>query len=308
MLFRVTLCIATALALPASAMDLANLPVVKAAGVHQTAIEDTDGAAERLDAAERLRTLTQEVASVACHLYNGVAVEQSKALLTQSQAEIVRILDALEFGDTSLGIIGEEFRLKTIHEISAARDIWAPMDTAVEVLLSDFSNQDAVGVIKARNEEFFEISARLLAEIAGQYANPFELTQLDALLIDIAGRQSMLTQKIAKEACEIWTGNRSPDRIDALRASVDMFHLGINALHDGLPALGIIPAPTEAIKVGLEELLLDWDIVKADLEAVISGDVTTEIEEDLYTRLNDKMYKMDKIVHLYSAFAHHNLN
>lgn len=309
MLKQITLGAATAamITVPSVALSQDDILHLAVGGVvHEVGIENTQGAAERLDAADRLRTLTQEVASAGCHLFNGISEAESRKLLEETKLEIIRILNALEFGDPDMGIIGEEHRRKTIADIHKVRDLWGPMEKAVYTLLDTPGDQTAIKVVKSGSDTLYEVASHLFSELSGEYANPFELTQLDALLIDIAGRQSMLTQRIAKEACEIWTGNRSDERMAALTKSVDTFQLGITALHDGMPALGIIPAPTEAIKLGLEEVVADWDKVREDLDAVIAGDPTDEIKVDLYTRLNAKMYKMDAIVHLYTAYAHHN--
>ena len=128
---------------------------------------------------------------------------------------------------------------------------------------------------------------------------------MGALWPDISGRQSMLTRKISKEVCNIWSGNGSAEALEALNQSVAMFELGINALHDETSVLGIIPAPTPEIKAILEEPLTDWAIVNSDLEAVRSGDISEQVNADLYRRPNDKQAKLDEVVHLFTAYAKH---
>ncbi|MEM8694071.1 MAG: type IV pili methyl-accepting chemotaxis transducer N-terminal domain-containing protein, partial [Pseudomonadota bacterium] len=287
---------------------LAATPVLATDGaveVIDVNIAETDGPAERLDAADRLRTVTQELSSAACHYFNGVAPEKSRAMLIEAREDFNRLIDALEFGDESLGIIGKEHGSKQLKDLHAMRQIWAPMEAAVETLLEAQSDSAAVQVIKANNMELFDKADLLLALLTEEYANPAELILVDAMMIDIAGRASMLTQKIAKQSCEIWTGNRSEDRIEALQTSISQFQMSVAALHDGMPSLGILPAPTPEIKVALEEIMTDWAIVKEDLTAIIENVATEEIEKDLFGRMNAKMYKMDEVVHAYVEYSKH---
>ena len=264
---------------------------------------DDAGAAARIEAADRLRTLSHEVASAACHLHGGVAPEQSRALLVEAKADFVRIQAALREGDAEWGIPDAEHDRRILADLDSLAETWVPVQSDLLALMGDASAVDALARVKAASEELHAKSHHLQQTVTGRYANPVELLASDAILLDVAGRQAALTQKIAKEACEVWTGNRSEDRLSALSASADLFEAGIRALHDGMPELGIRAAPSPGIRFALAEVMTDWEIVRADLELIAAGEVEDAVKADLYARLNAKMYALEDLVHAYVEFS-----
>ena len=260
-------------------------------------------AAQRIESADRLRTLSKEVASAVCHLHNGVMTDQSIALLVEAREQFPLLLTSLRDGNEEIGILGEETNPRILDHVTSIESIWMPVDDALAELMEAPDSADAVSRVTTVNEILAEMTHLLLSDVSGTYTNPAELTQINALLLDIAGRQSMLTQKIARDACTVWGGDRSDDAIAALKKSADTFELGINALINGMPELGIIPAPTPEIEAALQDSLSDWSIVKTDVDAIVAGDVVDDVKADLFERLNKKMYNIDKIVHLYAVFA-----
>lgn len=288
---------------------LVSLAPVQAGGLYSlipaTDIIAFQGAAERLAAADRLRTLSQEIPSAACHLHGGIDVEGSRKLLDEAHHQFGTLLNALEFGDESVGIIGAETGRKQLADLKLLNDLWVGIDQAIMVLFDDPHATESLAHIKAQNMELYDKSDLLLTLMIEEYGNPTEMIMADAIMLDIAGRLAMLTQRIAKEACEIWSGNRSEERLAALTTSRQQFEVGVTALHDGMPQLGIVPAPTPEIRVALEEVIVDWAIVSDHLEAVIEDVATDEMKTDLYTRLNKKMYKMEDTIGLYVVHSRH---
>lgn len=268
-------------------------------------VEDI-GASERVEVASLLRVLTQEVSSAACHLTKGVEPEQSRKLLVESKTKFAIFLDALQHGNPKLNIIGTEERRKTVMMIEDIRTQWAPLHDAAVRLLADQSDLDALKLIKANNENVLAATFDLTSEIAGQYSNPAELLQADVMLLDFAGRQALLTQKMAKIACEIWAGNRSDDRVELLGKTMQTYDLTLTALHDGMPAVGLLPAPTPEIDAALVNARKSWNVIKDELEQLMAEDaVSDESKTLLYTHLNDAMYEMEEIEHLYVAYSKH---
>ncbi len=268
-------------------------------------VEDI-GASERVEAAALLRVLTQEVSSAACHLTKGVDPEQSRKLLIESKTNFAIFLDALQHGNPQLNIIGTEKRRKTVMMIEDIRTQWAPLHDAAVRLLDDQSDLDALKLIKANNEKVLAATYDLTSEIAGQYSNPAELIQADVMLLDFAGRQAVLTQKMAKIACEIWAGNRSDDRMDLLGKTMQTYDLTLTALYDGMPAVGLLPPPTPEIDAALVSARESWSVIKDELEQLMASDtVSDESKTMLYTHLNDAMYEMEEIEHMYVTYSKH---
>ncbi|MEL6513597.1 MAG: type IV pili methyl-accepting chemotaxis transducer N-terminal domain-containing protein [Pseudomonadota bacterium] len=268
-------------------------------------VEDI-GAADRVEAVDRLRTLSQEVPSAACHLYNSVAVDESRTLLSEGSDEFDAILDALYNGNPAMNIIGAETNRKTLAELDKVKSIWSDIRPAVAAMLANSDDAAAIKIIKERNMPLYEETNILLSYISGEYSNPAELLQADAIMIDITGRQSMLTQMMAKDACKIWTGTADDAVVENLASSLSTFDLILNALRNGMPEAGVKAAPTPEIAGVLDGIAVSWSIVKPKLEGILAGNKLNEDQRTkLYTELNKKMYEFDDLVHLYTIYAKH---
>ncbi len=294
--------VALALTLPTYSAIAGN---TDAKVVEVLAVEDI-GAAERVEAAALLRVLSQETASAACHMAHDINPEESRSLMVEAKGKFDLYLDALQYGNPTMNIIGKEQNRKTILQIENLREAWAPVVKAAATLIDDPKNEAALKLIKAENESVLEDASRLTTKIAGEYSNPAELMQADVMLLDFTARQAMLTQKMAKIACEIWVGNRDADRIELLQSTMQIYDLTLGALLNGMPAAGIQPAPTPEIASRLEKATQDWKVIESELEFVLANEVVPkEMKETLYHDLNVAMYDMEKIEHMYVVFAKH---
>jgi len=272
----------------------------------ETLVSDLDietGAAERLDVADMLRTLSQEIPAVACHLHNGMAPDTSRSLLSEAQMQFTANLDALEFGDPQRNIYSAEERRKTLRDVHALREVWGPLTEQLTALAENPADTAALRIIQTENTALFDLSNHLLSELEGEYANPAELTERDVIMLEIAGRQEMLTQKISKEACAVWSGNGNSED---LAASIRRFEQGLNALLDGFPALGIPPAPTPEIKASLTEIRKGWNNSKAHLDNVLNNSLEDPDKPVLFDLLNKKTMQFAEVVHLYADHSKHN--
>ena len=267
--------------------------------------EDT-GEVIRIESAEYLRTYTQEVAAAACYLYNGIDNTLSSELLQEARDGFDLKLDALINGNEALGIIGGEQRRKTLVKLEKLKAEWADMAAATDALLADPTNSDAVNVIKARNMELFHMTDILVSDIEAQYANPAIIVQANVLLLEIVGRQAMMTQKIAKDACKIFTGNDSQEIKDLLKGSVSIYEASLDALLNGLPELGIQPAPTPEIAQRLQDVQSDWATVRPIVDTLTSGgSVDVETQKYLFKHMVEEMVRLDELSHAYAAHSKH---
>ena len=80
--------------------------------------------------------------------------------------------------------------------------------------------------------------------------------QKDALLINIAGKQRMLTQKIAKNIFYI---NHHKKSFDELNAATNEFIKGLDTLQNGDKLINIYSAPTQEIKNKIYSITLLWE-------------------------------------------------
>lgn len=268
-----------------------------------TFAEDT-GDVVRIESAEYLRTYSQEVAAAACFLYNDIDPVFSRDLLKEARDGFDLRWNALMNGDTSLGVIGGEARRKTQVKLSAVGEVWREMATAVDTLMADPSNSDAVDHIKANNLKLFDLTDLLVTHVSAQYSDPSILMQVDALKLEIVGRQAMMTQKIAKDACKIFTGDDRQVLKDNLSRSMGIYEASLDALLNGLPELGILPAPTPEIAKALEAIQADWRETRPVLDTLVSGEtIDRDTQVFLFKHMVEEMVRLEDLSHSYVEFS-----
>lgn len=278
-----------------AASNAGEASVIKAAF-----IEDV-GSTERINFSGKLRMLSQRIPSAACHLAAGVDPKGARTLLSGAKDEFDKILNALEFGDADLNIKGEEKRRKTLAQLHDLRGKWEPFAATVDQIVAGNSSDENVMLVIKESMSILESAKLLVSEISGQYSNPAEMTQAGALVIDIAGRQRMLTQKMSKESCAAWAGHL-PGATESLAGTMQVFEASLTALTHGMPAAGIKVPPTAEIAEGLYVVNKDWLGVKDMLVSVSTGN-TPDADQaaQIFHQLNATMADMNKVVVMYTA-------
>ncbi|MEP4196879.1 MAG: type IV pili methyl-accepting chemotaxis transducer N-terminal domain-containing protein [Aliishimia sp.] len=259
------------------------------------------GGSERINFSGKLRMLSQRVPAAACNLNAGVDPFHSSETLNASATEFHNILEALEFGDPTMGIIGAERSRKGLMAIKVVKDIWVPVEDASGKLLDDSHAEVAEQYVAHHNLELLEAAKLLVSQLSGQYANPVALLNSDAIRLDIAGRQRMLTQKVSKEACHILSEINGEEAKKALPRTIQMFEISHQALRFGMPEAGIKAIDDSEINAGLDLVASNWAALRPLLATIEAGgelDLSTRAE--LAQSLNTTMKNMNDVVHLYS--------
>jgi hypothetical protein len=266
-------------------------------------IEDV-GASARVDYSGRLRMFSQKVAANACVFAARPDDQVHKDLLIDAIAQYQKYVIALRDGDESIGIIGPEPRAKTVRDIEALLAIWEPYKVAAEAVVAGEAVDQNLAYIAENNEALLQAASYLASDINAEYANPAEMTQANAMVIDIAGRQRMLTQKMSKEACGIETANPAFGTAEDLLKTAELFDVSLKALLNGMLEAGVMPPPTPKIAADLQTALTEWQVIKADVEAfAASGPSADGTETELYDQLEVLRESMKLITEQYREFA-----
>ena len=272
------------------------------AKVLQTALTGEDNAEQRINFSGKLRMLSQRIPSAACHLSRGIDVDGSSALMAAAPAEFEKILTALEFGDPDLDIMRAEARKKTLFKIHELRARWEPMKAAAEAVAAGTASDADIDYLLGNNMEVLAAAQSLVSELVKQYSNPNAVPFADLLLVDISGRQRMLTQKMSKESCILATPFKTPETLGDLEGTMNIFEASLDALRFGMSDVGIKPPPNPTISSGLEVVVYDWTAVKPMLQDVLAGTtLDTETEADKFRQLNITMANMNTVVGMYAA-------
>lgn len=277
-----------------------------ATSVAESKIIEDIGAAERVEAADQLRTLAQTVTASACYYFNGIEADQGRARMLQARAGFRRNFDAILNGNPAMNIIGGETRRKTIETLNTIDRLWAPMDVAIGLLAEDRGDLSALNLIKDNAASLFAATERLVGEVSGTYANPAELLLSDVIMLDLSGRQGMLSQKITGNACKVWTREETEAARFMLIEDIRTFETGLNALRYGKDDLGLKPAPTAEIADGLDKVLALWGKSRGHIDELIkSGTLNEDARAELYEQMNEKTKTLDDITKAYVVYSKH---
>ncbi|MEM8692652.1 MAG: type IV pili methyl-accepting chemotaxis transducer N-terminal domain-containing protein [Pseudomonadota bacterium] len=259
-----------------------------------------DGSKVRVNLSNKLNMLGQKVAAAACNIDAGFAVEDAKEELVAARRDFQTIMNGLENGDVVLGIPSAERRAASLRSIANVKQAWAPIDAAVEDMLQDQNIDAAASTIASANMPLLEATGILASDIVGQYSNPHEMTQSDAMSLRFAGRQRMISYQISKEVCGIATGTDAFGEAATLQEQVNMYGLSLDALTNGMAAAGINPPPNELITKELTKVSEEWRAEKASIETVLSGGATGGDQVMAVRSLSTDLVKdMNNVVTLY---------
>jgi len=110
------------------------------------------GSADRIQAADRLRTLSQETSAATCFLQHGIQPDHNHAVLTSNLSEFDQILDALLWGDPERNIIGQESHPQTMHKLYDMAGEWHNLRSVVAEFVADPYDKDAAASVLAQSE------------------------------------------------------------------------------------------------------------------------------------------------------------
>lgn len=273
----------------------ADAKIIKAGFVEEV------GASERINFSGKLRMLSQRIPAAACYSHAGVETEASAKLLKAATAEFDLILNGLQFGEESLGILGEEKDRKVLMDIEALHAQWDPLHGEIKDIVDNGGTDAEVVHIANESHNTLKIAKHLVSVLVGEYADPTALLQADAMTIDIAGRQRMLAQRISKNVCLINSGFDAERAYKELDGARNIYGASANALRFGMPEAGITATKNAEILAKLDSVLALWADVQPILDSVKAGEAIGETQKAfIYNSMNSLTGQMNTIVGMYN--------
>ena len=286
----------------ASAIFVTSMAQAQVAQITLDSAVPEENAQERINYSGKLRMLSQRIPSATCHVQRGIEVEAATALLEDATAEFGQILSALEIGDIDLNIIEPETRRKSLARIHELREKWEPFRDAADAVVAGAATDAQVSYLLNESVSVLEAAQLVVEELVQQYSNPNAVTQASLMLIDVSGRQRMLTQKMSKQACMIGSNYETDDTRSSLDGTARIFEASLQALRFGMPEVGIGQPPNSEIADGLIGVLEDWTSVKSLISEVqTDGILASEDRAIAFTALNTTMVNMNKVVGMYTG-------
>ncbi|MCI0501147.1 MAG: type IV pili methyl-accepting chemotaxis transducer N-terminal domain-containing protein [Epsilonproteobacteria bacterium] len=128
----------------------------------------------------------------------------------------------------------------------------------------------------------------------------------DAYIVNIAGKERMLTQKITKNIFYLQhTNSRDFTELDG---AIEEFKFGINFLLAGDELLGIAPAPTEQIAKQIYKIKLLWEVFVKNTDIFKNAIITNDAEQvtvlvNYFQNSNNQLLvEIEYLVSLYTEY------
>lgn len=139
------------------------------------------------------------------------------------------------------------------------------------------------------------VQSLMIVCIIGLTITISETSKKDAMVVNIAGKQRMLTQKMTKEIFYL-KSHESYDTV-LLNVGVKEFEDSLNLLINGDEAIGISQAPAQNIKDKLTEVKKLWTPFKKEIDNIqLQSQHLKSLKESILTRVEKLLRLSDNVV------------
>ena len=113
--------------------------------------------------------------------------------------------------------------------------------------------------------------------------------------VNIAGRQRMLSQRMAKAACMIAQGISTDTSYDQMRDALALFEASDNALRRGDPSVGLQVERAPEVLTAFADLDPAWDAYRALIEAALENG---EVPQEQLTAFDDASLQVLRLMNI----------
>lgn len=255
-----------------------------------------------INLAGRERMLSQKMSKELLLVALGYNKRENLRNLRYSRETFARVLKGLRFGDSDLALQAVDDPVVNA-KLSRVEELWPRF----EKVLEDSATRDSIPresvvtiselrlpLLRAMHE-----AVNAYEEVSAKGSKNFSLVDR---LVNVAGRQRMLTQKMSTEYLLIAYGHEVAANQEKLAASMAVFEKSLQALMNGDPGQGIIAAPTRRIMSQLRSVERLWQEFKPMMQAALEGrKIDQDALADMASLNVTLLTEMDNAVDMYEA-------
>ena len=206
------------------------------------------------------RMLTQNMTKLALQSNLNIQREKSRKSLKKIADLYNKTLNGFKNGDSDLGLKATTNK-KVKEQIAVVEKAWKPFYKAINKIV-DGKDKDgkALDYIIANNEKLLKLSNDLVEAYESSNTSVNYLEKARLHVVNVAGRQRMLTQKMTKEKLLILKGQKEYE--PKLAKTVKLFDTSLTALIKGDKSQDITKPTNEKIIKQLEVVSKLWAELK----------------------------------------------
>lgn len=253
----------------------------------------------------RQRMLSQKMTKEALLATSGINAEENRKNLKETMNTFEKVLKGLRDGDASLNLPACEN-----EEVTAKLDKINLLFDEMVPLLSKVSEGGVLTPVE------LPVLAKLNLPILTTMDSTVKMFEQEAgkvltkdpalaLVINLSGKQRMLTQKMSKEALLMYLKIDMVSNSKMLRDTASLFDRTLKGLKDGDSELGLPKTEDPGIISQLDLVGSFWSVVKPLVEKTSNIDnyVSKEEAAAVVELLNTILKEMDKAVKMYEALS-----
>ena len=215
-----------------------------------------------LNLSGKQRMLTQKITKLALLSALGVEKNKNKARLIEAANLYEKTLKGLQHGDPSLNLY-KNTNKKVNTYIYSIQNEWNSFAKNIHTLAkSKRKETKALSYIIQKNEKLLTMSHELVQLFKHIQTKQTFIEKAKANIVDIAGRQRMLTQKMTKEKLLIVAKVAIVKNGEKLQKTITLFDTSLQALIKGDESLKVIKPSNKKISAQLQVVESLWKKLK----------------------------------------------
>lgn len=246
-----------------------------------------------LNQSGKQRMLTQKMSKEMLFIAKGINITQNQTALAQTVALFDKTLNGLANGDASLKLPAADSKtiIKVLGRVTQLWSEFKPLTIAAAAGEVDIAEVATLNLPLLKNSNtvvrLYEKEARTATG------------KVSGIVINLAGKQRMLTQKMSKESILIALGHESSENQAKLRSTISLFDRTLKGLKSGNADLELPTNSQPQILAQLAVVEQLWVKLKPTLEAISTGMVTDSDLHVLYKANLPLLKEMNKAVSLF---------
>jgi len=246
-----------------------------------------------INLAGKQRMLTQKMTKEALLTAIGYDPKSNLKFLKEDMELYDRTLHGFLYGDKGLGIPATQDK-EVKKEIKKVMEVWKPFKKEVETFIKTQS-KDSLNYLVANNMELLKRSNDLVQTFKKAFPSHDFLEASRKEIVDIAGRQRMLSQKMTKEKLLTLLNFHKEENLKNLKESMELFETSLNDLMKGNKKRKIVRPTNKEVIAQFKKV----DTIWKELKPLFEKEPLSSKEMDRLVQGNLTLLKeMDKAVSL----------
>ncbi|CAA6809902.1 MAG: Nitric oxide -responding transcriptional regulator Dnr (Crp/Fnr family) [uncultured Sulfurovum sp.] len=222
-------------------------------------MDESNGLKKTINLSGKQRMLTQRMTKLVLQLDLNIQQEVTKVKLNESASLYDVTLKMFKEGDSDLGI-KKPTNKAILEKINLVETEWAIFYKAIKSIEADKLDEKSLNYIIKNNEKLLKLSNDLVKAYEASNTSTNYLEKARLSVVNIAGRQRMLTQKMTKEKLLVLRGDKAYR--GKLSQTIDLFDTTLAKLIKGDENQDMPKPSNEKIIKQLKSVLKLWSELK----------------------------------------------